>query len=142
MQSISLNLGELNLHLALVTRDVEEPGKPYLDWLVCDLKIRDQGFTGTVRWNVMPSELSRLADELERLHDRLPELGSVSFESVEPNLTLSFAIYATGAIGGQYGVRDFVHGPLLSGGITFDQSYVPRIVRDLRAFIMAATDAA
>ncbi len=143
MEIALLELGDLVLRLSLVARHVESEGDPYLDWLVCDLKVTEPAFSGAVRWNVMPSELSRLADDLQNLHDGLAQCEPVTFEPCEPNLMLSFCANAVGRIHGEYTVRaDLPEGPQLTGHIHIDQSYLPTICSRLRRFVGAVIDAA
>ena len=143
MESTTLNLGDLRLQLTLVDRQVEVVGEPYLDWLICDLAVVVPDFSGSVRWNVMPAELAKLADDLDRLFKAFPECGSVVFNSVEHLLTLDFSIENTGSIRGKFCVRgDCMDGPRLSGTFVIDQTYVPELVRGLRRFLEAASETA
>lgn len=138
-----LNLGDLQLQLTFVERQIEVAGEPYLDWLICDLAVVVPDFSGSVRWSVMPVELSQLADDLDRLYKAFPECGSVAFESVEHILALDFNIETTGSIRGKFCVRgDCMDGPRLSGTFMIDQSYIPELVRGLRRFLEAASEAA
>ncbi len=140
MSELSLRLGKLHLDVKLLEHQVEEAGKPYLDWLVCAVSITVPSFSGDFRWSVMPAELLALADKLQELYDQFPKLDSVNFIPVERNVALSFEIGKTGIIEGQYTLcDDLVAGATLRGPFTIDQSYLPGVVRALRAFVREAS---
>ncbi len=89
----------------------------------------------------MPSELTALADRLATLYDEFPKRGSIGFK--EPNVTLVFEIGPTGGVGGRYSLQDdVVDGLVLQGIFAIDQSYLPGLVRDIRAFVQAVAPAA
>ena len=143
MESLAMNFGDLRLELTLVDRQVEVPRQPYLDWLTCGLTVEVPDFSGSVRWNVMLTELTKLTDDLDHLYNSFPELGAVAFDSVEHVLALEFIIESTGSVHGEFCVRgDCMNGPRLSGIFKIDQSYLPELVRGLRRFLEAASEAA
>jgi hypothetical protein len=127
------------LNLVCIKRQVEDAGKPYLDWLECDVMISDPSFSGRFSWSVMPGELLSLADDLNDLYRRFPKLGSIAFEPAEPNVILGFSIKASGRIDGQYVVRGDVMGSVLQGEFTIDQSYLPEVVQRIRDFVKNST---
>ena len=143
MAELDLHLGCLEIGLTLLERQVEEGGRPYTDWLSCEVNVAVPAFSGRFRWNVMPSELRALADNLDRLYERLPQQGTVSFAPLEPNTTLSFAMDPTGHVSGEFAFQpDFVEGAILRGTFAIDQSYLPGLVRQIRAFVAEAVNAA
>src|SRR5262245_30272686 len=98
MDRLQLRLGDLNLQIRLIERQIEEAGKPYLDWLLCELGASISSFSGTVRWSVMPRELTGLADDLTHLYSQFPRRGSLVFEPTEPNILLNLEVQTTGII--------------------------------------------
>jgi len=143
MNELDLSLGDLKLNIRSIERFVEEAGMPYRDWLKCDVRVSVPSFSGSVEWDVMPGELRTLADQLQRLYDAFPTRGSVAFQPTEPKVTLSFEITRTGAVAGRYEIRnEFVAGDVLAGAFQIEQSVLPRLVNDIRAFVDAAVSAA
>lgn len=140
MIELACQLGELELRVALVRREVEKEGEPYLDWLECRVRVSVPSFSGSGDWEVMPHELSCLADDLIRLYEGFPERGLVTFNPTYPNLTLEFQIETNGAVGGRCSVLDdFVEGDSLQCKFSLDQSCLPRLANEVRAFVRAAT---
>jgi hypothetical protein len=139
MDELNLNFGDLNLSILLVERQQENGGGPYLDWLKCKVRVSVPHFSGSFDWEVMPHELDALADELIRQYDQFPDLVSVVFEPVEPNIILRFDMTQTGGLTGNYSFcSDFIEGTTLKGQFMIDQSYLPGLANDIRAFVKAA----
>lgn len=131
INKLDLQLGILDLRISLVQRRVEEPGGPYRDWLECAVQIAARSFSGCVRWNVMPQELTRLADDLMRLYDEFPKRGWVTFDLTEPIVRLGLKIGTTGTVDGQCSVQDdLVWNVSLHCLFGFEQSQLPRLARD------------
>lgn len=118
MEPLRLALGDTTLVITVLGRDVEQPGQPYFDWITCNVQISTPSFSGSVRWNVMPRELTALADDLVRLHGDFPKRGSVAFEPTEPNV---------------------VDGDRLHCRFTIEQSQLPTLAGRLRRFVEHAT---
>jgi len=139
MDELNLNLGDLNLDVLLIENQKEMGGGPYLDWLKCEVRVSVAHFSGSFKWEVMPKELNALANELMEQYDEFPDLVSVTFEPIEPNIILRFDITPTGAITGNYSFcDDFADGSTLKGQFKIDQSYLPCLANDIRAFVKAA----
>ena len=142
MSELALHFEGLQLVVTLVSHQIEEKGKPYLDWLHCRVIITVPSFTGQVDWSVMPKELINLSDDLQSLYDHFPAQGSLHFKPVEPNVELSFEIATLGHVVGEYCLRnDFLECPVLKGPFCIDQSYIPGLVGGLRAFVKEAINA-
>jgi hypothetical protein len=143
MDALDLNLGDIKLQIRLIGRTTEAAGKPYLDWLHCAVQVFAPSFVGSVRWNVMPQELATLADDLSSLYDAFPNRDSVTFQPTEPNIALHFNITTTGAISGRGAFRDdFAEGDVLECRFHIDQSYLPELARNIRAFLKTVEPAA
>lgn len=143
MNELEFKLGDIDIVVAVVQRNVEEAGKPYLDWLECNLRVSTPSFSGSVSWNVMPQELLALADDLIRLYDEFPKRGSLAFEPTEPNLTIDLKIGTTGAVEGECSIRDdIVYGDSLQCQSTIEQNQLPRLANDVRAFVQYFAPAA
>ena len=143
MTETELHLGKLTLGLAVIQRQVEAPGEPYRDWLMCDVRVQAPGFSGRFQWNVMPGELVELARNLEALHSRFPEPATVTLRPTEPNVELAFTTEETGHINGTYAMRpNLAERDGLTGSFVIGQSYLPCLVNALRAFVRDATDCA
>ena len=143
MDELDLSLGDLRVRIRVLERLLEEAGVPYRDWLKCEVRVGVPSFSGSVEWSVMPLELSALADDLARLYDQFPSHGSVAFEPTEPNVTLNFEITTTGAVAGRCAFRDdLVDGDVLQVRFNIEQSRLPGLVNDIRAFVAATAPAA
>jgi hypothetical protein len=141
MTELDLNLGELHLRITLLKRQIEELNQPYLDWLVCDVAVSVPGFSGLIRWFVMPSELERFAMHLSKMNAEFPNISKLVFESIEPNVALEFELTRTNQIRGQYTIRpDLAGDTRLIGVFHIDQSYLPEISISIHAFLKASTN--
>lgn len=141
MVETALHLGELTLNLSAVKHQTEDVGKPYLDWLWCVVQVEVPGFSGRFQWHVMPTELAQFAADLEALHSRFPEQGTVTLRPAERNVELTFTTEHTGQIQGTYALRLDAHSGGLTGWFRIDQSYLPDVASRLRKFVKDATDA-
>jgi hypothetical protein len=138
VRSVELPLGELQLRLLLVSREGDSGSLPDDDWLWCDVEAETTSFSGRFRWTVMARDLALLADDLDALYERYPERGSVDFTPIEANVTLSFCIATTGAVLGEYSLRDDVAtGDELRGSFTTEQPRLPDIAKSIRTFLRA-----
>lgn len=136
-----LNLGELQLGIELLKRQVEERDKPYLDWLVCDVVVSLPAFKGEIRWSVMPSELERLAADLSKMHDESPAAGEVTFRPTESNVLISFSLKPTGQVLGKFAFcPDVGEETVLKGSFKIDQSYLPEIVSGIQVLLKSSVD--
>lgn len=136
MNRLELRLGELAITLNLIEHQVEEAGKPYLDWLIFDVSVSVRSFSGRFRWQVMPGELLELAEGLADLHTAFPRPGSFSFKPTEPNVVLHFSLAKTGLLGVEYAFSDELHlEPGFQGTVGVDQSYLPGLVQEIRSFM-------
>jgi hypothetical protein len=105
--------------------------EPRLDgWRRADIELRCDGLTGNLKWSLMKGELSRLAEEIRRLHRDLR--GTATLEPLEPNIGLTF----TGDGKGHIGVRgiarnNFVSRTELRFDFTIDQTYLKEIANSL-----------
>lgn len=143
MPELSLKLGDLHLDMVLAAHEVEAPGGPYCEWLACEVFVSVASFAGRFRWDVMPAELLRLADDLAALHKSFKGGAFVEFKPAEPNVALSFRAESAGHIEGSYRLfAEPVNGAVLQGLFAIDQSYLPGIVLSLRQFVREAIRAA
>ncbi len=143
MGSLELTLGDTKIVVTVLGRDVEEAGKPYLDWIKCNVQVSTLSFSGSVRWSVMPCELTALAKDLVRLYDDFPKRGALSFNPSEPNISMNLTIRTTGAVDGELFVRDnLVDGDRLHCRFTIEQSQLPTLAREIRGFVEDVTAAA
>jgi hypothetical protein len=91
----------------------------------------------------MPRELEILAAELAALHESFPRPGKVVFKPLEPNLSLTFELLASGRINGTYEARPVFHElHTVSGPFVIDQSYLPALAASIRSFTRDATHGA
>jgi hypothetical protein len=136
MNHLALRLGETDLRITATGRTAEAIGQPYLDWLECELQVRTPYFSGSVGWSVMPQELAGLADQLVRLYDGFPKPGSLSFEPSYPNLAIHLQIGSRGEVIGRCSiVDDRLDADRLQFHFTIEQSQLPKIANDIRAFL-------
>ena len=144
MIELHLPLGDVDLRISLIEHEVEEAGKPYLEWFNCELRISVRSFSASVRWGVMPQELNGLADDLTRLYDGFPQRGHVVFKPTYPNLTLDLQIATTGSVIGRCMVVEDVElgdGSEVKANFVLEQRCLPRLALDIRTFVQAASAA-
>lgn len=136
---LTLGLGELQLNVTLIERQVEELNQPYMDWLVCDVRASVPHFVGTFPWEVMPAELERLANELSTLHARFPQLGKVNFRA-KYSIALTFELTKVGHVLGHFELYPYpTDDTRLEGSFRIDQSFLPILASDIRAFLDSST---
>jgi len=139
MDELNLNLGDLNINILVIEHQREKGGGPYQDWLKCNVRVSVPHFWGHFKWEVMPQELEALANQLMHQYKQFPNLVSVMFEPAEPNVILRFDLSPTGGLTGSYTFcGDFIEGTRLKGQFMIDQSYLPGLANDIRAFVKAA----
>lgn len=81
----------------------------------------------------------RFADDLIELYDGFPQRGHVTFKPTYSNVMLDLQIGTTGAVVGRCLVRDdLVDGDSLECEFVLEQSRLPRLASDIRAFVRAA----
>ena len=143
MTQLDLGFGELRFSITLLGREVEVPGMPYLDWLICEVSVEVPAFSGRFRCNLMPADLEELAKGLSDLHAQVPTPGRFAFQSSETNISLSFGLTPTGSIEGTYRFcPSSFESTGLSGDFSIDQSFLPGLAAQIRAFVRASKDAA
>ena len=102
------------------------------DWFYTEVEVRTNGLQGNIRASFRRGELTRFAEEIEVLYQKLR--GEATLEPLEPHLTLSFAgdgkghIEVTGTAQATMG-----SGTKLAFSLSVDQTSLPRIAKDLRA---------
>lgn len=123
-----------------LSRNVEEGGGPYLDWIDLQVEISAKKFNGEVRWMVMPMEIQRYKDALIDLRDSLlagsPITKEVNFSGVEPHFSMKLdAVDVLGHMTVSYCLHDFPGGPTMTGSFEADQSYLPLWIDGLNDLI-------
>jgi hypothetical protein len=139
MPELDLHLDALHLNVVLINRQVEEAGKPYHDWLGCEVLVSVPSFSGRFKWEVTPGDLLDLANDLDDAYKGFPKPCRILFEPAEPNVVLHFDLESSKHMQGHYILRgDLALGPILEGDFIIDQSYLPGLSNSNRKFVNEA----
>jgi hypothetical protein len=146
MTHTTLQIGQLELSLSLPGPRADLALDPYEDWRTCQMKARVGSFTGSFIWQVMSSELLQLADDLSSLYERFPATGTVAFEGVEPNVSMSFTIGDRGEVRVHFKLSDqpldWLDSITLAGSVETDQQMLVDVANKLRRLVQSSNDAA
>ena len=128
---MKLNSPGLLFNLELLSRQVEVPNEPYLDWLHCKVNISVPSFNGSFDLSLMPKELYKLSKDLTEMSKEYPNINTVNFDTVEGNINLKFSLN-----GGEYKfTANPAVGSTLTGEFDFDQSYINSVVLNILQFL-------
>jgi len=102
------------------------------DWFYTEVEVRTEGLQGKIRASFRRGELSRFAEEIEVLYQKLR--GEATLEPLEPHLTLSFAGDGKGHIEVMGTAQATLgSGTKLAFSLSVDQISLPSIAKNLRA---------
>ena len=136
MTETILQIGDLKITLAASDRGANAIIGADPEWLHCHVAVQARTFTGSFNWAVMPNELVSLANDLCGLHDQFPKRGTVNFEGVEPNLSLSFNVGHRGEVQVKFSAQDqFSDSIILQGSFDTDQDMLLNVANQLRGFV-------
>jgi hypothetical protein len=101
-------------------------------WFDAEVEVQCDGWQGKIRTSFMHGELARFAEEIEVLYGDLR--GEATLQPIESHLTLSFTGDGKGHIEVVGTAQNhFTRGTKLSFSLEADQTYLPAIVKALRA---------
>ena len=125
------------VELTVLGYERQATGEFYDDnWLSCEVRVQAGAFGGKYSASFLASELSQLHQSLECLYRNLK--GSVRFESMESQLELQFTCDSLGHIAVLGTAMDQAGiGNKLSFSVSFDQTFLQRLVQELRQVVQA-----
>lgn len=136
MLKISVEHFEFELSL----RERSQSLEAYEDWCRLSVQVAVPGFHGSFDWGATLGDLRRLDESFQLISD----LGEkpIDFEPVEPSVRFRFSPTPTGVVRVDYHFQSRLGwGPSLRGSFEFDQSYVPKLRKDLNELLALATPA-
>jgi hypothetical protein len=111
---------------------IDVVGNTHEGWLICNVTVACDVWSGAFRWNSYKGELHRFAEELNRLYQTLS--GVAVLKPLEPNIHLEVRGDGKGhlIVEGK-AVGHFASGAYLVFRLSIDQTDIPKIIQSLRA---------
>ncbi len=109
----------LDLEVSLSQPDAE-------GWMSAAVRVQVPSTTCRFNCTIEEAEWSSLVDELRRLEAAIGQSASGSWENMEENVALTFALEAKGGLSGTYkfSPNNFSLGPVVSGSFDADQTFL------------------
>jgi hypothetical protein len=105
------------------------------NWIACAINVKAGAFRGQVDADLRAEDFVRFRDGLRRLYDELA--GNATFATMEDWLAIDVRVDGRGHFEARCELRDDPGmGNLLTFSISFDQTQLPTVLRDLDAVVL------
>jgi len=136
---LTIHTEDFFLRIEPVSREVEEPGGAYLDWITARIKVDVPGIRAEGQWTVMPGELEQFQEQIQMMYAQIQPGQSAKLASVELGLELTLRMLERGHILGDFCFQPQPpDGACLTGGFGLDQSFLPEILQGIKSLLSFA----